>query len=135
MSGISRRYAMASLLAATAVSALAIGRARADTSGPDVPAKAPRGGSGLKAQLTPGDRVMNRKCIDKTLNEAPTGKTWSWKNPETGNGGTVTPTSPRRREDGTVCRTFDETVILKDGRSEKISARACRRPDGSWSVA
>ena len=126
---------MTSLLAAAAVPLLALGAARADTSGPDVPAKAPRGGSELKAQLTPADREMNRKCIDKTLNQAPTGKTWSWRNPKTGNGGTVTPTSPRRREGTDLCRTFDETVTLKDGRSEKISGRACKKPDGSWSIA
>jgi surface antigen len=138
MTGISRRHAMTSLLAATAAAAVpmfAIGAARADTPGPDVPAKSPRGGSGLKAQLTPGDREMNRKCIDKTLNEAPTGKTWSWKNPKTGNGGTVTPTSPRRREGAGLCRNFDETVTLKDGRSEKISGHACKKRDGSWSIA
>ena len=128
---------MTSLLAATAaaVPVFAAGAAHADMPGPDAPPKGPRGGGGLKAQLTPGDREMNRKCIDKTLNEAPTGKTWRWKNPKTGNGGTVTPTSPRRREGTALCRTFDETVTLKDGRSEKISARACRKPDGSWTIA
>jgi surface antigen len=38
-------------------------------------------------------------------------------------------------EGGRVCRNFDETVTLKDGRTEKISARACRSRDGSWSIA
>jgi surface antigen len=141
MTGITRRHAMTKLLAATTVSAaslLAFGAARADMPGPEGPDRArgasPRG-TGLKAQLTPSDREMNRKCINKTMNEAPTGKTWSWKNPKTGNGGTVTPTSPRAREGAEVCRNFNETVTLKDGRSEQISGRACKKPDGSWSVA
>lgn len=128
---------MTSLLAATAaVPLLILGAAQADTPGPGSPEKssAPRGG-GLKAQLTAADREMNRKCIDKTLGAAPTGKTWSWKNPKTGNGGTVTPTSLRRREGTAVCRTFDETVTLRNGRSDKISGRACRNHDGSWSIA
>jgi surface antigen len=140
MTGISRRQAITSLLAATTVSAasvFALGAARADAPGPGgVPEKSPGAAprsSGLKSQLTPGDREMNRKCINKTLNEAPTGKTWSWKNPQTGNGGTVTPTSPRVRDAG--CRSFNETVTLKDGRSEQISGRACKKADGSWSVA
>ncbi len=134
---MSRRHALTFLLAATAGAAVsAIGTAHADLPGPDYPKKpAPGGGSGLKAHFTPGDRTMNRKCIDKTLNEAPTGKTWNWKNPKSGNGGTVTPTSPRVSEGGRLCRTFDETVTLKDGRSEKISARACRNRDGSWTIA
>ncbi len=137
MTAITRRHAMISLLAAgTALSVLAVRCARADMPGPDAPGRktTPVGG-GLKALLTPADREMNRKCIDKTLNEAPTGKTWSWKNPKTGNGGTVTPTTPRVRDGGRVCRSFDETVTLKDGRSEKISARACRNTDGSWTIA
>jgi surface antigen len=138
MTGISRRNALILMFATSAaMSALAIGAARADTPGPDVPTKKPTpgGGSGLKAHFTAADRDMNRKCIAKTLNEAPTGKTWNWKNPKSGNGGTVTPTSPRVNEGGRVCRNFDETVTLKDGRTEKISARACRSRDGSWSIA
>jgi len=138
MTAISRRHAISSLLAATALSAAAIlAPAHADTSGPDTPGKTPSTPrtSGLKAQLTPADREMNRKCINKTLSEAPTGKTWNWKNPKTGNSGTVTPTSPPKREAGETCRTFDETVTLKDGRSEKVSGRACKKPDGSWSLA
>jgi surface antigen len=137
MTLISRRHAIRSLVAATTASAaslLALGAAQADAPGPGVPDKAPRA-SGLKAQFTPSDREMNRKCINKTLSEAPTGKTWSWKNPQTGNGGTVTPSSPRPRAGTEACRTFDETVTLKDGRSEKISGRACKKPDGSWTVA
>ncbi len=137
MTRMSRRHAVVSLLAATAAAVASLSAesaAHADAPGPGVPEKSPRA-DGLKAQLTPGDREMNRKCIAKTLNEAQTGKTWSWKNPKTGNGGTVTPTSPRLREGNTVCRNFDETIALADGRSEKISGRACKRPDGSWSVA
>ncbi len=139
MPGVSRRHALTLLFAAGTASAaaLAAGGAHADTPGPDAPPQKslPRGGSVLKSQLTASDRAMNRKCIAKTLTEAPTGKTWSWKNPKTGNGGTVTPTSPRVSQGGRVCRDFDETVTLKDGRTEKISARACRKPDGSWTIA
>lgn len=138
MTVLSRRHALTLMLAASAAASVpAIGAAHADNPGPDAPLKkpAPGGGSGLKAHFTAADREMNRKCIAKTLNEAPTGKTWNWKNPKSGNGGTVTPTSPRVSEGGRVCRNFDETVTLKDGRTEKISARACRGRDGSWTIA
>jgi surface antigen len=145
MTGITRRHALSSLLAAsaaTAASFIALDAARADAPGPGgVPEKTPGapgstkpGANGLKAQFTPGDREMNRKCINKTLSEAPNGKTWTWKNPKTGNGGTVTPTSPLQREAGQACRTFNETVTLKDGRSEQISGRACKKADGSWQI-
>ncbi len=135
MTVISRRYAIASFLAATALPGGAnFSPAHADGVPDKAPGGTPRAG-GIKAELSPGDREMNRACIDKTLSEAPTGKTWSWKNPKTGNGGTVTPTSPPSREAGSVCRSFNETVTLKNGRSETISGRACRKRDGSWSIA
>lgn len=149
MKGISRRNAMTALLSAATMTAgcfLALESARADAPGPGVPPEklpgaapnAPRGDrpnmGGLKAQLTPGDREMNRKCIDKTLSEAPKGATWNWKNPKSGNSGTITPTSPLRRQAGQTCRTFNETVTLKDGRSEQISGRACKKADGSWEI-
>lgn len=151
MTGISRRTAISTLLGAAAMTAGSVfmmQRANADTPGPDVPEKkpgaqpsgpaAPRGDQpkmgGLKAQLTPGDREMNRKCINKTLSEAPKGATWNWKNPKTGNSGTITPTSPLQRQAGQTCRTFNETVTLKDGRTETINGRACKKADGSWEV-
>jgi hypothetical protein len=151
MTGITRRNAISTLLTAAAVTAgsfLALQTARADTPGPAGPEKspgapgstpnAPRGDSpnmgGLKAQFTPGDREMNRKCFNKTMSEAPNGKTWDWKNPKSGNSGTVTPTSPLKREAGQACRTFNETVTLKDGRTETINGRACKKADGSWEV-
>lgn len=141
MTDISRRRALASLFAVTgfaAASLLALDAAHADgvpETSPGAPrSSGPRNG-GLKAEFTPSDREMNRRCINKTLDEAPAGKTWSWNNPKTGNGGTVTPTSPRPRAAGEACRNFTETVTLKDGRTETISGRACRRRDGSWSVA
>jgi surface antigen len=151
MTGITRRQAISTLLAATAATAtslLALHAAQADTPGTDTPEKTPGtpektpgtpggakpGTDGLKAQFTPSDREMNQKCINKTLSEAPKGKTWSWKNPKSGNSGTVTPTSPLLRQAGQTCRTFDESVKLKDGRSEQVSARACRKSDGSWEI-
>jgi surface antigen len=142
MTGISRRHAISSLLAATAATAtsiIALHAAQADAPGPGDKAPAAPGGTkpganGLKAQFTPADREMNRKCINKTLSEAPNGKTWTWKNPKTGNGGTVTPTSPLQRQAGQTCRTFNESVTLKDGRSEQLSGRACKKADGSWEI-
>src|SRR5262245_63641309 len=98
MNRISRREAVTHLFAAAcavpAASLLLADAARADTSGPDTSPGRSQRTTGLKAELTPADREMNRKCINKTMGEAPTGATWRWKNPKTGNGGSVTPTTP-----------------------------------------
>ena len=143
MPHLSRRTAIASLFAATLScgSLCAAGTALADTSGPGTAArKQPRGAKpsrstgGLKGSLTAEDREINRRCFEKTMREAPTGKTWKWNNPKSGNSGSVTPTSKAARHGDQVCRSFNETVLLKDGRNESISGRACRRSDGSWSI-
>ena len=139
MPALSRRAAIVSMLAAVSGAALAMsGVAAADQSGPETPdpkkPRAPKGG-GLKGHLTAEDRAINDKCVAKTLSEAPTGKTWKWNNPKSGNSGTVTPTAKAMRHGNQVCRTFNETITLKDGRSETISARACKNRDGSWSIA
>ena len=34
-----------------------------------------------------------------------------------------------------IHNTHDKTLTLKDGRSEKISGHACKKRDGSWSIA
>ena len=46
----------------------------------------------------------------------------------------ITPTSPLQRQAGQTCRTFNETVTLKDGRSEQLNGRACKKADGSWEI-
>lgn len=132
MSAISRRAAFATMFAAVSGAALALtGVARADRSG-DEPDPKKRS---IKDSLTPEDRTINGKCIAKTMKEAPTGATWKWNNPKSGNGGSVTPTSGAKRHGGKLCRDMIETITLKDGRTETIKARACQAKDGSWSIA
>lgn len=134
MSALSRRAAFTTLLAAVSGAALALaGVAHADQSGAEDDPKKPHGGN-IKGALTPEDRAINSKCIAKTMKEAPTGAVWKWNNPKSGNHGTVTPTSGAKRHAGKLCRDFEETITLKDGRSEKIKGRACQAKDGSWSI-
>ena len=64
---------------------------------------------------------------------APMGQPQTWSNPQSGNRGTVTPTSQAYRGgDGRQCRNFSETITLKDGKSETVNGRRCKNADGSW---
>ena len=133
MSALSRRAAFTTMLAAVSGAALAFsGVARADQSGPEGD---PKKRGSIKDSLTPEDRAMNSKCIAKTMKEAPTGATWKWHNPKSGNGGTVKPVSGAKRHAGQICRDMEETITLKDGRTETIKSRACQAKDGSWTIA
>ena len=92
-------------------------------------------GGNLRRAFTASDREMYAKCINETMSKAPVGRTWTLKNAQSGNGGTVTPTSRPQRAANQLCRTFSETITLKDGQSEKLDGRACQKADGSWEIA
>ncbi len=127
---LTRRTAL-SLLAVSA-STIALPAAMADTPSPSAPARPDA--ADLRRALTPEDLRINKDCIRKTLTEAPTGTAWDWKNPKSGNHGIVTPTSKHEGIAGRVCRSFRETITLKDSRSQTINGRACQNRDGSWDM-
>ena len=86
------------------------------------------------------DREMAHLNAHRAMKQGRTGHSHAWRNPRTGNGGIVTPTSPpyrakRGSAKGRVCRNFTETVQLADGRTETVSGRRCRTRRGAWAVA
>jgi surface antigen len=65
---------------------------------------------------------------------APLGQQISWNNPESGHGGTITPTREGTSADGKQCREYQTTVTV-GGKTEQAYGTACRQPDGSWKVS
>ena len=97
-------------------------------------------GNRIGAALDRQDREMAHLNADRAMKRGRTGHRHAWRNPKTGNGGAVTPTSPPYRAKGgpakgRICRRFTETVQLSDGRSETVSGRRCRTQSGAWAVA
>ncbi len=70
--------------------------------------------------------------IQRALENAPTGKTVRWKNPDTGNQYRVTPTRTYYRAEQ-PCREYTTTANI-GGKQEQIYGKACRNADGSWRV-
>jgi surface antigen len=66
----------------------------------------------------------------QALESAPTGQQTTWRNPDSGNQYTMTPT---RTYDsgGNPCRDFNVDATV-DGKKETVTGTACRQPDGSW---
>ena len=60
-------------------------------------------------------------------------QTSTWRNPDSGNSGTITPTRTYKTDDGGYCRDF-ETTIYVDGSDETAIGRACRQTDGTWKI-
>ena len=57
----------------------------------------------------------------------------TWRNPDSGNEGTVTPTKTYKSESGQYCREYQQTITV-GGKTEQGYGRACRQPDGSWRI-
>ena len=65
---------------------------------------------------------------------APIGQTVSWNNPESGHGGSVTPTRDGvNNQTGEYCREYHTEVYL-GGKLEDAYGTSCRKPDGSWKI-
>lgn len=76
---------------------------------------------------------QDRLEVQRALENSPTGKSVSWKNPDTGNQYRVTPTRTYYRDEQ-PCREYT-TYASIGGKQEQIYGKACRKADGSWQVA
>lgn len=72
----------------------------------------------------------DRLRTTQTFENARTGATSSWRNPDTGNSYRVTPTHTYESTSG-PCREYVMDAQI-NGRPEQIRGTACRQSDGSW---
>ena len=90
-------------------------------------------GNEIGKSLDRADRLAMQRTTQESLEAAPVGKTSTWKNPDSGNQGSITPKKTYRRADGTYCREFTQTITI-GGRTEEAYGTACRQPDGTWKL-
>ena len=89
-------------------------------------------GSNIGQQLDERDRMLMGQTFNHTMEKAPINATGQWQNPDTGHGGSVTPTRTFETESG-PCREFTQTVSI-GGHMEEAYGTACRQADGSWKI-
>lgn len=101
-------------------------------------AAAPPSGALLGALAGPAGRALDDADLavmsqqtSKALETAPTNQASSWVNPKSQTQASVTPTRTYQRPDGTYCREFSQSVMIK-GQEQKATGTACRQADGSW---
>jgi surface antigen len=88
-------------------------------------------GGALGSALDAQDRRIAAQNSQSTLETVPSGTTTTWRNPDSGNAGTFTPTRTYENNSGQYCREYQQTIIV-GGKEEKSYGTACRQPDGSW---
>jgi surface antigen len=89
-------------------------------------------GSEIGRSLDNADEAAAHAASQKAFETAPTGSTTTWRNPDSGNYGTITPTNTYQ-QNGSYCREYTQTIYVQ-GRAETARGTACRNGDGSWRV-
>ena len=89
-------------------------------------------GSEIGKLLDRADRAHMMNAYEEAHDE-PVGQTIYWENPESGHRGSVTPLRQGARNNGEVCREYQQTIVV-DGAREQATGIACQRPDGSWDI-
>lgn len=90
-------------------------------------------GSEVGRSLDKADQAAAQRTTQQALETAPSGSSSTWRNPDSGHYGTVTPTRTYESTQGQPCREFQQTVTV-GGKTEQAYGTACRQADGSWKI-
>lgn len=89
-------------------------------------------GSEVGKSMDRADRAYADQATNRALALGTANQTVEWRNPDTGNYGTVVPRQAYRRGDS-YCREYTQTVFV-GGRRQEAVGTACQNPDGSWQI-
>ena len=90
-------------------------------------------GSEIGRSIDRADRAYMNRATERAA-VVPVGQTVTWRNPDSGNYGAVTPTREGvHNGTGAYCREYQQEVIV-GGQREQSYGQACRQPDGSWKI-
>jgi surface antigen len=90
-------------------------------------------GGALGSTLDAQDRRIATQNSQNALETVPSGTTTTWRNPDSGNSGTLTPTRTFQNNSGQYCREYQQTITI-GGKQEQSYGTACRQPDGTWKI-
>lgn len=89
-------------------------------------------GSEVGKSLDKADIAYHDRTNQRALENNKSGVASTWKNPDSGASGTVTPTKTVQHN-GQVCREYTQSISV-GGQAQKAFGTACRQPDGSWQI-
>ena len=72
-------------------------------------------------------------ALQSSLETKPSGTAVSWRNPDSGIFGSVTPEPAYKDNPGQYCREFTQSVTV-GSKTEEAFGTACRQVDGSWKI-
>ena len=90
-------------------------------------------GGAIGNRLDQKDKELAARNAQASFESARTGQTSTWRNPDTGNSGTITPTRTYQASSGGYCREYQQEITV-GGQKQQSYGTACRQPDGSWKI-
>lgn len=90
-------------------------------------------GNQVGSSLDKADMAYYDQSSQAALERNKTGVASSWRNPDSGNSGTITPTRTYKDNSGDYCREYTQTIKV-GGQTKQGYGTACRQPDGAWKV-
>ncbi len=89
-------------------------------------------GHSIGASLDQADLAHANRTAQHTFENNKSGVSSTWKNPDSGHYGTITPVKTSYNQ-GRYCRQYTHTIYV-GGQKEVARGEACRRDDGSWEI-
>jgi len=90
-------------------------------------------GGKIGSSMDEQDKRKMHHSTQESLESSRSGKTSSWRNPDSGHYGSVTPYRAYKTKKGEYCREYSQTVTI-GGKTQEAYGTACRRPDGTWEM-
>jgi surface antigen len=90
-------------------------------------------GGYLGHRLDRKDKELAAQAAARAFESNRTGQAAAWKNPDSGNSGSITPTKTYQGASGQYCREYRQDVVI-DGELQEAYGTACRRADGTWDI-
>ena len=90
-------------------------------------------GNSIGKSLDNADRAAYEATSQKALETAQPGQSLPWRNAQSGNSGSITPSNYYQNAQGQYCREYNQTIVV-GGQKENGFGKACRQPDGTWQI-
>lgn len=90
-------------------------------------------GQQLGKSLDRADKASMEQNAQRTLESYKSYETSEWRNPDTGNYGSITPTRTYTNDQGQSCREYTQIINI-EGETHEAHGTACRQSDGTWLI-
>lgn len=90
-------------------------------------------GHEIGSSLDNADMAYYNRTSQQAMETAQPGQSLPWRNPDSGNYGSITPSNYYKTADNQYCREYNQTITV-GGRTERGYGTACRQPDGTWQI-